>query len=253
MAENNSVCGSSWQPSAPVSNCTYEIQEAGDSSKPEAILGYWNIRGIGQPLRYALIYTNTPFKEYRYQQGDKQTDYDISSWIKDKTENLHQLDFPNLPYFVQGDIKITQSHAILRHICRANNLLGDSQTERAAVDMMLAEAADLTIQLARVVYMEKDFPSALAAFEQRLPQLFNLLSKYLGQKKFLVKDTVTAPDFFWCEYLDVLNLMLPGSYRAHQNLVDYLARFQNLERIAAYRKSKHFIERPLNNLVASWM
>jgi glutathione S-transferase len=76
--------------------------------------------------------------------------YDKSCWtdIKDKLG----LDFPNLPYFLDGNIKITQSNAILRHIARKNGLCGESVEEKARVDMMADCAMDLRNTIVRLVY-----------------------------------------------------------------------------------------------------
>jgi len=34
------------------------------------------------------------------------------------------LDFPNLPYYIDGEVKLTQTNAILRHISRKHGLDG---------------------------------------------------------------------------------------------------------------------------------
>uniref|UniRef100_A0A8D2I2D6 glutathione transferase n=1 Tax=Urocitellus parryii TaxID=9999 RepID=A0A8D2I2D6_UROPR len=47
-------------------------------------------------------------------------DYDRSQWLSDKFKL--SLDFPNLPYLIDGVQKITQSSAILRYIARKHNL-----------------------------------------------------------------------------------------------------------------------------------
>uniref|UniRef100_A0A8C8VVT6 glutathione transferase n=1 Tax=Peromyscus maniculatus bairdii TaxID=230844 RepID=A0A8C8VVT6_PERMB len=47
-------------------------------------------------------------------------DYDQSQWLNDKFKL--GLDFPNLPYLIDGSHKITQSNAIMRYIARKNNL-----------------------------------------------------------------------------------------------------------------------------------
>ena len=41
------------------------------------------------------------------------------------------LDFPNLPYYMEGDLKLTQSNAILRHLARKHDLMGQTSAERA--------------------------------------------------------------------------------------------------------------------------
>ena len=70
--------------------------------------------------------------------------YDKSCWT-DIKDNLG-LDFPNLPYFLDGNIKITQSNAILRHIARKNGLCGESVEEKAECAM------DLRNTIVRLVY-----------------------------------------------------------------------------------------------------
>lgn len=77
------------------------------SSKPT--LGYWNIRGLAQPIRYLLVISGADFNEKRYQFGEGSSVAEIESiqknWLPDK-ESLG-LDFPNLPYWIDGNIKVS--------------------------------------------------------------------------------------------------------------------------------------------------
>ena len=61
---------------------------------PKLVLGYWNARGITQPIRYALEYTGLPYEEVRY--SDRQT---LEADVKGKLP----LDFPNVPYLKKFD------------------------------------------------------------------------------------------------------------------------------------------------------
>uniref|UniRef100_A0A4X1UTN1 glutathione transferase n=1 Tax=Sus scrofa TaxID=9823 RepID=A0A4X1UTN1_PIG len=47
-------------------------------------------------------------------------DYDRGQWLSDKFKL--GLDFPNLPYLIDGAHKLTQSNAILRYIARKHNM-----------------------------------------------------------------------------------------------------------------------------------
>merc|ERR1739848_252002 len=67
-----------------------------------ANLGYWAIRGLASPIRYLLEYVGAEYEETRYESGDK--------WFPVKFDL--GLDFPNLPWFEDGDVKINQSGAI---------------------------------------------------------------------------------------------------------------------------------------------
>ena len=71
-------------------------------------LGYWNIRGLAQPIRYLFVIAEVDFNDKRYPFGEGNTFAEIESvikhWKPDK-ESLG-LDFPNLPYYIDGDVKV---------------------------------------------------------------------------------------------------------------------------------------------------
>ena len=79
--------------------------------------------------------------------------YDRSCWFDIKYKL--GLDFPNLPYFVDGDVKITHSNAILRHIARKHDMCGKTAAEKAHVDMMADSAMDLRNSIAKLAYHEE--------------------------------------------------------------------------------------------------
>jgi len=76
------------------------------SSKP--ILGYWDTRALGQPIRYMLKYAGVHFTDKRYQFGEGNSFANWESiskyWAPEKF--TLGLDFPNLPYYIDGDIKV---------------------------------------------------------------------------------------------------------------------------------------------------
>jgi hypothetical protein len=80
-------------------------------SKPT--LGYWNIRGLGAPIRYLLHYCGVQFEDKTYAYGPG-PEYDRSSWFNEKF--TLGLELPNLPYLLDDDIKLTETVAIMKFV-----------------------------------------------------------------------------------------------------------------------------------------
>lgn len=68
-------------------------------------VGYWGIRGLGAPIKYLLHFAGQPFQDKQYIR--KPPNYDCPEWVEDKANGL-KLDFPNLPYYIDGDVRLTQ-------------------------------------------------------------------------------------------------------------------------------------------------
>ena len=61
-------------------------------------VGYWGIRGRAQISRLLLAYTGAQWENVAYS--------DPNLWFANDKVNLG-FDFPNLPYLIDGDVKIT--------------------------------------------------------------------------------------------------------------------------------------------------
>uniref|UniRef100_A0A8C8ZLB1 glutathione transferase n=1 Tax=Prolemur simus TaxID=1328070 RepID=A0A8C8ZLB1_PROSS len=104
---------------------------------------------LAHAIRLLLEYTDSSYEEKMYTMGDA-PDYDRSQWLNEKFKL--GLDFPNLPYLIDGAHKITQSNAILRYIARKHNLCGETEEEKIRVDILVNQAMDVSNQLATVCY-----------------------------------------------------------------------------------------------------
>uniref|UniRef100_A0A3P8U2L0 Glutathione S-transferase n=1 Tax=Amphiprion percula TaxID=161767 RepID=A0A3P8U2L0_AMPPE len=111
-------------------------------------LAYWDIRGLAQPIRLLREYTGTEYGQ-AFSCGEA-PDYDKSCWfgIKDKLG----MDFPNLPYLVDGDRKVVQSNAIMRYIAR-NTTCGETEDEQVRVDIIENQAMDFRNGFVMLCYM----------------------------------------------------------------------------------------------------
>lgn len=213
-------------------------------------LGYWKIRGLAQPMRLMLNYVGEDFEDKFYEQGDG-PEFSRAAWLDVKP--TMGLDFPNLPYYFDGDVKITQSNAILRHIARKHNLMGKTDVEQANVDMMLENAMDFRNGVVRMCY-NPEYDNLIKEYQSsgRLKGFLDGYENWLSNKKWFGGDNVTVADFPMYELLDQHKLMIPGCLDKYAKLSAFMAAFEALPKIKEYMASPKFMARPINNKVAKF-
>ncbi|XP_073906914.1 glutathione S-transferase Mu 2 isoform X1 [Castor canadensis] len=211
-------------------------------------LGYWDIRGLAHAIRLLLEYTDSSYEEKRYTLGDA-PDYDRSQWLSEKF--TLGLDFPNLPYLIDGARKITQSNAILRYIARKHDLCGETEEEKIRVDILENQLMDTRMELARICY-NPDFEKLKPEFLEGLPEKMKLYSQFLGKRPWFAGDKITFVDFIAYDFLDQHRIFEPKCLDAFPNLKDFLSRFEGLKKISAYMKSSRFLPAPMFAKLAHW-
>ncbi|XP_005007913.2 glutathione S-transferase B [Cavia porcellus] len=211
-------------------------------------LGYWNIRGLTHPIRLILEYTNSGYEEKRYNMGDA-PDYDRSQWLNEKFKL--GLDFPNLPYLIDGTHKLTQSNAILRYIARKHNLCGVTEEETIRMDILENQVMDIRMQLIMLCY-SPDFEQKKAEFLEGIPDKMKLFSQFLGKLPWFAGNKLTYVDFLAYDVLDQYRMLEPKCLEAFPNLKDFISRFEGLEKISSYMKSSRFLPKPLFSKFAFW-
>ncbi|XP_037048026.1 glutathione S-transferase Mu 3-like [Bradysia coprophila] len=212
------------------------------------IHGYWNIRGYSQPIRLLLAQADVEYEDKRYNYGSTPETL-RTEWMNDKF-NLG-LDFPNLPYLFDGDVKITQSIAILRYLARKYKLVPNNEKQTARVDMIEQEILDWRSQQSQCFY-NSDHDNVKAAYIEGLKGKVKSLSAFLGGNEWLSGGGLTYVDFLVYEWIDVNRIFYPELLNGADNLVAYHKRVESLPNIAAYIKSEKFIKYPLNGVMAAW-
>lgn len=96
------------------------------------------------------------------------------------------LDFPNLPYLIDGDFKMTESKSIMKYFCRKHEpaLLGCNPAEVATADMISRVHDSMHQTISVHCFASGDRAALLADIHKSAQQL----SKFLGEKKFVVGD-----------------------------------------------------------------
>ena len=218
-------------------------------SKP--LLAYWDIRGFAEPVRLLLEYGGIEYDQKKYVQGDG-PGFDRSCWMDVKFSL--GLDFPNLPYYIEGDFKITESWAIYRYVANKVGLVLTDPKEQALADMAQGVVHDFRSKFLGVCYRpgEGGFEAARISFLENLNKPLEAFSAFLNGKKWLAGGNLSYVDFAFAEILDHCRMMNPNCYDKYPIIKDYLDRFFKLEKIHAYRSSNRFQEYPVNNKIAKW-
>ncbi|KAH7948406.1 hypothetical protein HPB52_021973 [Rhipicephalus sanguineus] len=127
------------------------------------VLGYWDIRGLAEPIRYLLAHAGVPYEDKRYGFGDG-PEPTRDEWLAVKYKL--DLDFPNLPYIIDGDVRMTQSQAILRYLGRKHGLAPKDEETVRRVEMLEHQEFEAVLALDNI-WLQKFIFEAL---EYHLPR-----------------------------------------------------------------------------------
>lgn len=186
-----------------------------------------------------------PYEDVLYKQAckDAPVPYDKSCWTDVK--HTLGLPFPNLPYLIDGNLKITQSMAILHHVAMKRpemNLLGYDEASRANCAMVESEFSDAKSKMTSLMYRGQDGDIA-DYFNNELPRQLGLFETFLGEKPWFAGEQITVCDFVIREYLDCGQLFSGNSNMLSDNyprLNSFKGRFEAIPEISAYLSSERF-------------
>ena len=182
-------------------------------------LGYWGIKGLGEPIRWLIGYLGLAVNEYNPATPDE--------WFGQKKGALG-LDFPNLPYLVDGDFKLTESNAIpfyLANKAGKPELFGKDWKEQVVHKEIEGVLADLRQALWKVLFHPDNHAEEYKkshAEGTSVHAKLDQLSKFLGTKEFFLGH-VTYVDFIFAylaeiSWVTAVSLGHHGHPDKHENL-----------------------------------
>ena len=223
----------------------------------ELVLGYWAIRGLGQPIRFLLTYAEAAFTEIRYGLNDDgTTPHDPrADWFDNKA--AVGLPFPNLPYLIDTgpatEVRMTQSNSVMRYLARGLDLYGDSETDRMIIDVLQDEAYDFRNEIVRTAYTpEREYQDALVQFASTTaPRYLDGFEAHMEKSdtcSHFVGERVCLVDFILYELIWQSAVMVPGSTSINNRprLFAFMESFEKIPQIETYMKLDTYIERPIN-------
>ncbi|NWV09295.1 GSTM3 transferase, partial [Ptilonorhynchus violaceus] len=208
---------------------------------------------LAHAIRLLLEYTETPYEDKLYSCGEGEGVGGRGGlWGGVLVSQCpHARCPPQLPYFIDGPTKLTQSNAILRYIARKHNMCGETEEEILRVDMLENQVMDFRMSLVMVCY-NPDFEKLKPGYLEQLPGKLKLFSNFLGDRKWFAGEKLTFVDFLMFDVLDQNRIFEPKCLEPFKNLKDFMDRFGALEKVAAYMKSSRFQKMPINNKMAKW-
>ena len=108
---------------------------------------------MAQVNRLLLSFSGVEFENFAYTSGD--------NWFKDDKLNLG-LDFPNLPYLIDGEYNLTESNAIQKYIAKKwgkPEWLGKNAQDNALMESFLSIFIEIS-DAVRGLFFNKDHATA---------------------------------------------------------------------------------------------
>jgi len=211
---------------------------------PAPTLAYWGIRGLANPIRQLLEHVGEKYDFKDYNAAPE------PGWLGEK-HNLG-LEFPNLPYYIDGNVKMSQSGAIIRYLARKHKLVAKNDEDLIKQDVIDGLMGDFRMGWAWLVYfsenMEKDKPKYL----ERVGGVLKEFDAKLAKQEYVLGNYLTYNDFVFFEILDINEHLFGAEFlKSYPNLIKYHERIGNLKGVKEYMSSDRNPKK-INGPMAKW-
>jgi glutathione S-transferase len=163
------------------------------------------------------------------------------------------LDFPNLPYYIDEDVKLSQSLSLMRYFARKYDLVATHKKSFARQDLVEQQLHDFRVYLIWTFLINKrDYHKIKVIFlKETLPKQLEFLSKFLSDNEWLI-GKLNYVHFLAYEVLDWMRQFSPENVQKFENLTQYLKRFESLPAILVNINSNEYKSWPIFSQVLIW-
>ncbi|XP_070557322.1 hematopoietic prostaglandin D synthase-like [Ptychodera flava] len=209
---------------------------------PKYKLTYLVFRGRGEVIRLLFAAAGVEFEDVRVT---------LKDWpaVKEADPERKRILFNQLPILEFDGHVLAQSHAIARYVANEFGFAGNTNLEKAKVDMIVSALEDVYSQLGINVFAEKDKARKEAWFtefrETLLPKSLAALEKLLtangGGDGYFVGDSVTFADIMFADRVDLLVFhSSPDVLDGYPKLKALKSRVEALPKIAEWIKKRPY-------------
>ena len=193
------------------------------------------MRVRGEMIRTMMEYAGVRYEDKRYLSPEQ--------WVEEKSEL--GLDFPNLPYLIDGQVKISESMAVLRYAAEKwrPDLLGATPADMAFIGQLSYQVGDIWGKVVGLASDKANFEARkatdLAAWDGSFKKLHDWIEKKGGN--FLHGNVPCVADFQFLEFTDLLFLVDNSLKRKYPLFNKVRNNIAGLPKIQAYRKSARYV------------
>ncbi|XP_063673813.1 glutathione S-transferase-like [Bolinopsis microptera] len=202
-------------------------------------LCYWDVRAMGEIPRHLLRYSGQDWVDDRMGMAD------FGRWQAEKF--TLGLDLPNLPYLIDGDIKVTQSVAVIRYLGRKFGLVpGDDEKDIVKCEMIEQEAVDLRSAFQKLCLDKEGFEEKKPAYLDSMEKKLEILDKYIGDGPFVLGEKLTYVDFMLYEFVSQIRKMSPERVGTAVNIGRLLNAIEALPQLQDHFNSELYKTKPIH-------
>ncbi|ODN04946.1 Glutathione S-transferase [Orchesella cincta] len=177
------------------------------SDTPKYRLVYFDVRALGEPIRWIFAYSGTPFV-------DDRIPWDYPTWFSTRKPDFSSTVGQIPILYEEGKRELCQSHVISRYLAKKFGLVADNDWDEAKVDEVISLVHDLFITW-RTTLFERD-PERKKQMKLIVDQKFKLyyakLSSILEEEKgdFILGNKVTHADFWLANFISIWDEPMAG-------------------------------------------
>lgn len=190
-------------------------------------LHYFNITGLGEPIRFLLHYGGIDFEDVRYEADD---------WPEVKKN----MPFGQVPLLEIDDKKIVQSSSICRYLAKQVGLIGENDLENLEIDSVVDSFNDLRLKISAVFYEQnKDIQAEKrkTLINETLPFYLSKLDEIAAKNDgHLAIKKLTWADLYISAFQDYLNFTLKDDFNNFEGYPNLQKVVSNTLAVASIKK-----------------